>query len=186
MNELKDALRELFDKILNKENNIQFFGVDASSKQSASRRKLAQLLHTIQWIMHLERSNLYATKRDIYYTNVMLFDKKQREFEAIIQHIANKTCLSSQQLRLLSSSKGLVHGNLIIQLKNGCKINCQPAKEMLIPAKELVLDVHVGEPERIIIIVVEKDAFFQFLRQNMSRLSREIERQVILITVTRI
>ena len=98
-------------------------------------------------------SGEHATKRDIYYRHQNIF-RNQVQLDHALDSIACTFDLPRDALNIHASAKGLVHGDLRVQLE-GSSLDC--SNGMLIPRDDLVMFVEfVGR----FVLVVEKDAIF--------------------------
>ncbi|KAK9404832.1 SPO11: Meiotic recombination protein SPO11 [Crotalus adamanteus] len=110
------------------------------SDSPKSAPKFALFLKILSIIYKMIQTNTYATKRDIFYTDTVLFGN-QRVVDNIINdvscmlkiprrtlHIVKKGLEDSGQIsinvKLLSTSKGCIAGNLSYIEEDGTKVNC--------------------------------------------------------------
>ncbi|XP_055228934.1 meiotic recombination protein SPO11 isoform X3 [Gorilla gorilla gorilla] len=93
------------------------------SDSPKSAQKFALILKILSMIYKLVQSNTYATKRDIYYTDSQLFGN-QTVVDNIINDISCMLKVSRRSLHILSTSKGLIAGNLRYIEEDGTKVNC--------------------------------------------------------------
>nr|XP_033818651.1 meiotic recombination protein SPO11 isoform X2 [Geotrypetes seraphini] len=87
-----------------------------------SAQRFALILKILSMIYKLVQSNMYATKRDIYYTNVQLFGS-QHIVDTIIDDISCLLKIPRRSLHILSTSKGCIAGDLCYT-EDGTKVNC--------------------------------------------------------------
>ncbi|XP_010363412.1 meiotic recombination protein SPO11 isoform X1 [Rhinopithecus roxellana] len=131
------------------------------SDSPKSVKKFALILKILSMIYKLVQSNTYATKRDIYYTDSQLFGN-QTVVDNIINDISCMLKVSRRSLHILSTSKGLIAGNLRYIEEDGTKVNCTcGATAVAVPSniqgiRNLVTDAKF-------VLIVEKDATFQRL-----------------------
>ncbi|XP_006141943.2 meiotic recombination protein SPO11, partial [Tupaia chinensis] len=131
------------------------------SDSPKSVHKFALVLKILSMIYKLVQSNTYATKRDIYYTDSQLFGN-QTVVDSIINDISCMLKVPRRSLHILSTSKGLIAGNLGYIEEDGTKVNCTcGATAVAVPSniqgiRNLITDAKF-------LLIVEKDATFQRL-----------------------
>ncbi|KAL2763523.1 meiotic recombination protein SPO11 isoform a [Daubentonia madagascariensis] len=131
------------------------------SDSPKSAKKFALILKILSMIYKLVQSNTYATKRDIYYTDIQLFGN-QTIVDNIISDISCMLKVPRRSLHILSTSKGLIAGNLRYIEEDGTKVNCTGgATAVAVPSniqgiRNLITDAKF-------VLIVEKDATFQRL-----------------------
>uniref|UniRef100_A0A2K6G234 DNA topoisomerase (ATP-hydrolyzing) n=1 Tax=Propithecus coquereli TaxID=379532 RepID=A0A2K6G234_PROCO len=131
------------------------------SDSPKSVQKFALILKILSTIYKLVQSNTYATKRDIYYTDSQLFGN-QTVVDNIISDISCMLKMPRRSLHILSTSKGLIAGNLRYIEEDGTKVNCTGrATAIAVPSniqgiRNLITDAKF-------VLIVEKDATFQRL-----------------------
>ncbi|XP_076969408.1 meiotic recombination protein SPO11 isoform X2 [Tamandua tetradactyla] len=131
------------------------------SDSPKSVQKFALILKILSMIYKLVQSDSYATKRDIYYTDSQLFGS-QTVVDNIINDISCMLKVPRRNLHILSTSKGLIAGNLSYIEEDGTKVNCTSgATAVAVPSniqgiRNLITDAKF-------LLVVEKDATFQRL-----------------------
>ncbi|PNI20442.1 SPO11 isoform 1 [Pan troglodytes] len=127
------------------------------SDSPKSAQKFALILKILSMIYKLVQSNTYATKRDIYYTDSQLFGN-QTVVDNIINDISCMLKVSRRSLHILSTSKGLIAGNLRYIEEDGTKVNCTcGATAVAVPSNIQ------GIRNAKFVLIVEKDATFQRL-----------------------
>ncbi|XP_053429631.1 meiotic recombination protein SPO11 [Nycticebus coucang] len=131
------------------------------SDSPKSIQKFALILKILSMIYKLVQSNTYATKRDIYYTDSQLFGN-QTIVDNIISDISCMLKVPRRSLHIISTSKGLIAGNLRYIEEDGTKVNCTGgATAVAVPSniqgiRNLITDAKF-------LLIVEKDATFQRL-----------------------
>ncbi|KAM6147803.1 meiotic recombination protein SPO11 isoform 1-T1 [Erethizon dorsatum] len=131
------------------------------SDSPKSVQKFALILKILSMIYKLVQSNTYATKRDIYYTDSQLFGN-QTVVDNIIDDISCMLKIPRRSLHILSTSKGLIAGNLRYVEEDGTRVNCTcGASAVAVPSniqgiRNLITDAKF-------LLIVEKDATFQRL-----------------------
>ncbi|TKC39733.1 hypothetical protein EI555_021343, partial [Monodon monoceros] len=128
--------------------------------------KPALILKILSMIYKLVQSNTYATKRDIYYTDSQLFGN-QTVVDNIINDISCMLKVPRRSLHILSTSKGLIAGNLRYIEEDGTKVNCACAT-LVVKLKYACLKfISLNFTDLItdakFLLIVEKDATFQRL-----------------------
>ncbi|NXF07678.1 SPO11 protein, partial [Smithornis capensis] len=133
--------------------------IRSDSPQSASR--FALMLKILSMIYKMVQSNTYATKRDIYYSDTLLFGS-QSTVDHLINDISCMLKIPRRGLHILSTTKGFVAGNLSYTEEDGTKVNCTCSKTVCIIKQE-----HLNRKDLIshakFMLIVEKDATFQRL-----------------------
>ncbi|XP_072800563.1 meiotic recombination protein SPO11 isoform X3 [Vicugna pacos] len=102
------------------------------SDSPKSVKNFALILKILSTIYKLVQSNTYATKRDIYYTDSQLFGN-QTVVDNIINDISCMLKVPRRSLHILSTSKGLIAGNLRYIEEDGTKVNCTCATGKGVP-----------------------------------------------------
>nr|XP_054322911.1 meiotic recombination protein SPO11 isoform X2 [Pongo pygmaeus] len=129
------------------------------SDSPKSAQKFALILKILSMIYKLVQSNTYATKRDIYYTDSQLFGN-QTVVDNIINDISCMLKVSRRSLHILSTSKGLIAGNLRYIEEDGTKVNCTcGATAVAVPSN--IQGIRITDAK--FVLIVEKDATFQRL-----------------------
>uniref|UniRef100_A0A8D0H3Z9 DNA topoisomerase (ATP-hydrolyzing) n=1 Tax=Sphenodon punctatus TaxID=8508 RepID=A0A8D0H3Z9_SPHPU len=88
-----------------------------------SAPKFALMLKILSMIYKMVQNNTYATKRDIYYTDTLLFGN-QSVVDNIINDISCMLKTPRRSLHILSTTKGCIAGNLSYTEEDGTKVNC--------------------------------------------------------------
>ncbi|XP_012371227.1 meiotic recombination protein SPO11 isoform X3 [Octodon degus] len=127
------------------------------SDSPKSVKKFALILKILSMIYKLVQSNTYATKRDIYYTDSQLFGN-QTIVDNIIDDISCMLKVPRRSLHILSTSKGLIAGNLRYVEEDGTRVSCAcGASAIAVPSNVQ------GIRNAKFLLIVEKDATFQRL-----------------------
>uniref|UniRef100_A0A8D0C1C2 DNA topoisomerase (ATP-hydrolyzing) n=1 Tax=Salvator merianae TaxID=96440 RepID=A0A8D0C1C2_SALMN len=127
---------------------------------SKSASKFALFLKILSIIYKMVQTNTYATKRDIFYTDIVNFGN-QRVVDNIIDDISCMLKIPRRNLHILSTSKGCIAGNLSYTEEDGTKVNCNCTTTVPVPSnvegmRNLITDAKF-------ILIVEKDATLQRL-----------------------
>ncbi|NXO68854.1 SPO11 protein, partial [Phainopepla nitens] len=126
-----------------------------------SARRFALTLKILSVIYKMVQSNTYATKRDIYYSDTLLFGS-QSVVDQIINDISCMLKIPRRSLHVLSTTKGFVAGNLSYTEEDGTKVNCTcSATAVTVPSN--VQGIKNLTSHAKFILIVEKDATFQRL-----------------------
>ncbi|XP_034288963.1 meiotic recombination protein SPO11 isoform X1 [Pantherophis guttatus] len=130
------------------------------SDSPKSAPKFALCFKILSIIYKMVQTNTYATKRDIFYTDTVLFGN-QRVVDNIINDISCMLKIPRRTLHILSTSKGCIAGNLSYIEEDGTKVNCSCSTTTPVPSnvegiRNLITDAKF-------ILIIEKDATFQRL-----------------------
>ncbi|XP_054429323.1 meiotic recombination protein SPO11 isoform X2 [Pteronotus mesoamericanus] len=130
------------------------------SDSPKSVKNFALILKILSMIYKLVQSDTYATKRDIYYTDSQLFGS-QAAVDSIIADVSCMLKVPRRGLHVLSTSKGLIAGNLRYIEEEGTKVNCSCTTAVAVSSNiqgiwNLITDAKF-------LLIVEKDATFQRL-----------------------
>ncbi|XP_042318493.1 meiotic recombination protein SPO11 isoform X2 [Sceloporus undulatus] len=125
-----------------------------------SATTFALFLKILSIIYKMVQTNIYATKRDIFYTDTTHFGN-QRVVDDIITDISCMLKIPRRNLHILSTSKGCIAGNLSYIEEDGTKVNCTCSTTAAVSSnvegmRNLITDAKF-------ILIVEKDATFQRL-----------------------
>ncbi|XP_052037547.1 meiotic recombination protein SPO11 isoform X2 [Apodemus sylvaticus] len=131
------------------------------SNSPKSVKKFALILKILSMIYKLIQSNTYATKRDIYYTDSQLFGN-QAAVDSIIDDISCMLKVPRRSLHVLSTSKGLIAGNLRYMEEDGTRVQCaDSATATAVPTNIQGMQNLITDAK--FLLIVEKDATFQRL-----------------------
>ncbi|KAF1577577.1 Meiotic recombination protein SPO11, partial [Eudyptes moseleyi] len=126
-----------------------------------SAPKFALMLRILSMIYKMVQSNTYATKRDIYYSDTLLFGS-QSVVDNIINDISCMLKIPRRSLHILSTTKGFVAGNLSYTEEDGTKVNCTcSATAVTVPSNVQGIKNLISHAK--FMLIVEKDATFQRL-----------------------
>ncbi|KAM4831901.1 meiotic recombination protein SPO11 isoform X2 [Urocitellus parryii] len=131
------------------------------SNSLKSVKKFALILKILSMIYKLVQSNTYATKRDIYYTDSQLFGT-QTVVDDIINDISCMLRVPRRSLHILSTSKGLIAGNLRYIEEDGTKVHC-PCGATAVAVPSNIQGIRNLITDAKFLLIVEKDATFQRL-----------------------
>ncbi|NXJ63093.1 SPO11 protein, partial [Rostratula benghalensis] len=126
-----------------------------------SASKFALMLKILSMIYKMVQTNTYATKRDIYYSDTLLFGS-QSVVDNIINDISCMLKIPRRSLHVLSTTKGFVAGNLSYTEEDGTKVNCTcGATAVTVPSNVQGIKNLISHAK--FMLIVEKDATFQRL-----------------------
>ncbi|XP_030389256.1 meiotic recombination protein SPO11 isoform X1 [Gopherus evgoodei] len=121
----------------------------------------ALMLKILSVIYKMVQNNTYATKRDIYYSDTLLFGS-QSVVDNIVNDISCMLKIPRRSLHILSTTKGCIAGNLSYTEEDGIKVNCTcSATAVVVPSN--VQGIRNVITDAKFILIVEKDATFQRL-----------------------
>ncbi|KAL1021477.1 hypothetical protein UPYG_G00013800 [Umbra pygmaea] len=123
--------------------------------------KFGQILKVLSSIYKLVQSNIYATKRDIYYNDTQLFGS-QRTVDSIVDDISCLLKVPRRRLHVLASSKGFVSGDLCYLEEDGTRVDCHSSTSAT-PVSSNVVGISNIVSSAKFVLIVEKDATFQRL-----------------------
>ncbi|XP_078508107.1 meiotic recombination protein SPO11 isoform X6 [Lissotriton helveticus] len=126
-----------------------------------SAHRFALILKILSMIYKMVQKNTYATKRDIYYTDVQLFGT-QSVVDNIVNDISCMLKIPRRSLHVLSTSKGCIAGDLCYSEEDGTKINCSCYSTAVLVSSN-VHGIKNMTSNAKFILIVEKDATFQRL-----------------------
>ncbi|NXO38482.1 SPO11 protein, partial [Locustella ochotensis] len=126
-----------------------------------SAKRFALILKILSMIYKMVQSNTFATKRDIFYSDTLLFGS-QSVVDQIINDISCMLKIPRRSLHVLSTTKGFVAGSLSYTEEDGTKVNCtHSATAITVPSN--VQGIKNLNSHAKFILIVEKDATFQRL-----------------------
>ncbi|XP_078444990.1 spo11/DNA topoisomerase VI, subunit A protein [Wolffia australiana] len=141
---------------------------DKSSVRSFSNlstvRKTTITVRLLSLIHQLCTKNIHVTKRDLFYTDVKLF-QDQTQSDAVLDDVSCMLGCTRSSLNVVASEKGVVVGRLIFT-EQGDRIDCT---KMGVGGKAIPPNIdHVGdmESDALFILLVEKDAAFMRLAED--------------------
>lgn len=131
---------------------------------SSSVRKTAITTRILQLVHQLCIKQIHVTKRDLFYTDVKLF-QDQGQSDAVLDDVSCMLGCTRSSLNVVASEKGVVVGRLIFT-EDGDRIDCT---KMGVGGKAIPPNIDkVGEMESdaLFILLVEKDAAFMRLAED--------------------
>jgi len=147
------------DRIVLKAVNTKLnFTSQSSTKKATIFTRVLELCHKVL------RTRIHVTKRDLFYTDVNLFED-QKNSDAVLDDIATSVRCTRSSLNVVASDKGVVVGR--VQFKEaGDEIDCTKqgiGGKAIPPHIDQVTDIR---SDAEFILVVEKDAAFMRLAED--------------------
>ncbi|KAG0555392.1 hypothetical protein M758_12G168200 [Ceratodon purpureus] len=139
----------------------------ASFRQFAnisSVRKTAITTRILQLVHQLCTKQIHVTKRDLFYTDVKLF-QEQGQSDTILDDVSCMLGCTRSSLNVVASEKGVVVGRLVF-VEDGDRIDCT---KMGVGGKAIppnIDKVQSMESDALFILLVEKDAAFMRLAED--------------------
>lgn len=130
----------------------------------ASVRKTAITTRILQLVHQLCTKQIHVTKRDLFYTDVKLF-QEQGQSDTILDDVSCMLGCTRSSLNVVASEKGVVVGRLIF-IEDGDRIDCT---KMGVGGKAIppnIDKVQGMESDALFILLVEKDAAFMRLAED--------------------
>ncbi|MQM05703.1 hypothetical protein Taro_038519 [Colocasia esculenta] len=127
-------------------------------------RKTTITVRLLALIHQLCIKNIHVTKRDLFYTDVKLF-QDQGQSDAVLDDISCMLGCTRSSLNVVASEKGVVVGRLVFT-EGGDRIDCT---KMGVGGKAIPPNIdHVGnmESDALFILLVEKDAAYMRLAED--------------------
>ncbi|KIK67493.1 hypothetical protein GYMLUDRAFT_69672 [Collybiopsis luxurians FD-317 M1] len=123
---------------------------------SGSAKPLAQLFQVMNLVHEASVEQVPATKRDLYYRDVTLF-QTQKTVDTLVDDIAASVELERSDLNVRATSKGTFCGAVLsIQLSSGEIIHGNDSEASLIPVGEDIETFNV-DADLAWVLIVEKD-----------------------------
>eukprot|EP00250_Pteridium_aquilinum_P016548 c23156_g1_i1 orf=608-1912(-) len=149
---------ELDRIVLKDKSSVREFASSSSVRKTAITTRILQLIH------QLCIKQIHVTKRDLFYTDVKLF-QDQNQSDAVLDDVSCMLGCTRSSLNVVASEKGVVVGRLIFT-EDGDRIDCT---KMGVGGKAIPPNIDkVGEMESdaLFILLVEKDAAFMRLAED--------------------
>ncbi|CAM8955154.1 unnamed protein product [Rhodiola kirilowii] len=130
----------------------------------ATVRKAAITARIMQLIHQLSLKSIHVTKRDLFYTDVKLF-QDQTQSDSVLDDVSCMLGCTRSSLNVIASEKGVVVGRIIFS-DNGDMIDCT---KMGIGGKAIPPNIdRVGDmqSDALFILLVEKDAAYIRLAED--------------------
>lgn len=149
---------ELDRIVLKDKGSFRQFANIASVRKTAITTRILQLVH------QLCTKRIHVTKRDLFYTDVKLF-QEQGQSDTILDDVSCMLGCTRSSLNVVASEKGVVVGRLIF-VEDGDRIDCT---KMGVGGKAIppnIDKVQSMESDALFILLVEKDAAFMRLAED--------------------
>jgi len=147
------------DRIVLKDSMSQRpFANTATCRKSVITTRILQLVH------ELCTKRIHVTKRDLFYTDVKLFED-QANSDAVLDDVACMLGCTRSSLNVVASEKGVVVGRLTFQ-EDGDPIDCKRmgvGGKAIPPNIDKVSDI---QSDAMFVLLVEKDAAFMRLAED--------------------
>lgn len=164
---------ELNNEVLSqKETCVSTKSISFSNK--ASERSFTVTIVVMCEVYKMLSKNLTSTKRELYYRDVELF-RNQESVNKAIDTLCAMLDVQEFELGVFSSSKGLVAGDLIINIGDE-RIDC--STPCAVPQNPSAITSFESTAEYV--LIVEKDTVFQRLVND--KIFDRIDRKIVLIT----
>lgn len=132
---------------------------------SYQKNYFVRYLVVLQYIFENIVRDAYVTKRDIYYSNVNLFNS-QTITDRIVETWASTFQVMRNDLHIISSEKGLVLGSLKMRTHENKVINCMENLEgTAIP--QLIEELMELKTSADYVLLIEKHTIFNYLAERM-------------------
>ncbi|KAH7424220.1 hypothetical protein KP509_12G095600 [Ceratopteris richardii] len=144
--------------VLKDKSSVREFANSSSVRKTAITTRVLQLIH------QLCIKQIHVTKRDLFYTDVKLF-QDQGQSDAVLDDVSCMLGCTRSSLNVVASEKGVVVGRLIFT-EDGDRIDCT---KMGVGGKAIPPNIDkVGdmESDALFILLVEKDAAFMRLAED--------------------
>nr|QIC49994.1 putative meiotic recombination protein SPO11 [Actinia equina] len=126
--------------------------------------KFAATLQVMSICHNLLQENKFATKRDIYYSDVMFYGT-QSVVDEIVENISCMLKVPRHCLHVLATSKGLIAGDLRYREYDATYTDCRNQNSGVVVSSHVngITDIY---SDAKVVIVVEKEASFQRLMND--------------------
>ena len=131
----------------------------------SSVRKTAIMTRVLQLVHELCKKGIHVTKRDLFYTDVKLFEK-QNESDTVLEDVACMINATRTSLNVVAAEKGIVVGRMTFS-DAGDSIDCSRmgiGGKAIPPHIDKVTNIRSTGAE--FILLVEKDAAFMRLSED--------------------
>lgn len=149
---------ELDRIVLKDKGSFRQFANMSSVRKTAITTRILQLVH------QLCTKRIHVTKRDLFYTDVKLF-QEQGQSDTILDDVSCMLGCTRSSLNVVASEKGVVVGRLVF-VEDGDRIDCT---KMGVGGKAIppnIDKVQSMESDALFILLVEKDAAFMRLAED--------------------
>lgn len=125
----------------------------------------ARYIYSLKTIYELISKGNYITKRDLYYSNINLFES-QIKTDTIIENIAATFEVNRNFLHILSSEKGLIAGPISLIQYDGKEIVCDNQKEQYHTIPQFIDNIKYIRSSASYGLIVEKHTVFNKLVES--------------------
>ena len=134
------------------------FANTATCRKSVITTRILQLVH------ELCTKRIHVTKRDLFYTDVKLFED-QSNSDAVLDDIACMLGCTRSSLNVVASEKGVVVGRLTFR-EDGDAIDCKRTLREVRLLQHFIDKVTDIQSDALFVLLVEKDAAFMRLAED--------------------
>lgn len=149
---------ELDRIVLKDKSSLRSFSSLSTVRKTAVTTKVLSLIH------QLCMKNIHVTKRDLFYTDVKLF-QDQNQSDSVLDDVSCMLGCTRSSLNVVASEKGVVIGRLVFT-DDGDRIDCTKmgvGGKAIPPNIDRVANM---ESDALFILLVEKDAAFMRLAED--------------------
>ncbi|MFX1575552.1 MAG: hypothetical protein ACFFCF_00110 [Promethearchaeota archaeon] len=156
---LELPLRGSNNIIWDEENDLLLLGEKTTIRSLGSLRTakdVTRLIRVLEIVHELLEKDIHATKREIFYNDVRLF-QEQRQSDNAIDDIGPLLGTNRESTHIVASAKGTVLGRLILQ-DSGDRIDCTRLGTGGWSITPFLDRVEIVESDAEFLLIVEKDA----------------------------
>ncbi|MFX1566188.1 MAG: hypothetical protein ACFFCH_09370 [Promethearchaeota archaeon] len=156
---LELPLRGSGNIIWDEENDLLLLGEKTTIRSLGSLRTakdVTRLIRVLEIVHELLEKNIHATKREIFYNDVKLFEN-QRQSDTTIDDIGPLLGTNRESTHIVASAKGTVLGRLVLE-DSGDRINCTQLGTGGWSITPFLDRVEIIESDAEFLLIVEKDA----------------------------
>ena len=156
---LELPLRGSGNIIWDEENDLLLLGEKTTVRSLGSLRTakdVTRLIRVLEIVHELLEKDIHATKREIFYNDVKLFED-QRQSDNAIDDIAPLLGTNRESTHIVASAKGTVLGRLVLE-DSGDRIDCTRLGTGGWSITPFVDRVEIVESDAEFLLIVEKDA----------------------------
>jgi meiotic recombination protein SPO11 len=137
--------------------------VERTFRNLSSVESVAQMAGVMRITNEILRKDIHVTKRDLFYTDVALFET-QRTSDSLIEDLGAMLQVTRNSLNIVASAKGKVIGRLTFR-EDGDLIDCTKGVggHSITPMIDKISDM---ESDAEVVLLIEKDAAFQRLAED--------------------
>lgn len=145
--------------VWDEENDLLLLGEKTTVRSLGSLRTakdVTRLIRVLEIVHELLEKDIHATKREVFYNDVKLFEE-QRQSDNAIDDIAPMLNTNRESTHIVASAKGTVLGRLILE-DSGDRIDCTRLGTGGWSITPFLDRVEIVESDAEFLLVVEKDA----------------------------